>query len=125
VAKNRRQEQEDRVAQRLAPKAAQKADNPQQTIAELKDLVIAYAKQETVDPIKGLGRWVGYGLGGAVLLGAGVFFLAMAVLRALQTQTGDAFADWRSFIPYLIVVVLLSIVAGFAYLAARRRRPKT
>ena len=98
------------------------ADNPQQTIRELKDLVVAYAKQETIDPIKGLGRFVGFGIGGAVLLGTGCFFLAMAILRALQTQTGDAFADWRSFLPYLIVVILLLIVAFISYLAAKKRR---
>ena len=98
------------------------ADNPQQTIRELKDLVVAYAKQETIDPIKGLGRFVGFGIGGAVLLGSGCFFLAMAILRALQTQTGDAFADWRSFLPYLIVVILLLIVAFISYLAAKKRR---
>ena len=98
------------------------ADNPQQTIRELKDLVVAYAKQETIDPIKGLGRFVGFGIGGAVLLGTGCFFLAMAILRALQTQTGDAFADWRSFLPYLIVVILLFIVAYIAYVAAKKRR---
>ena len=98
------------------------ADNPQQTIRELKDLVVAYAKQETIDPIKGLGRFVGFGVGGAVLLGTGGFFLAMAILRALHTQTGDAFADWRSFLPYLIVVILLLIVAFVAYLAAKKRR---
>jgi hypothetical protein len=100
------------------------ADNPQQTIRELKDLVIAYAKQETIDPIKGLGRYVGYGVGGAVLLGCGVFFLSMAVLRVLQTQTGDAFADWRSFLPYLIVVVLLLICAFIAYAGATKRKAK-
>ena len=98
------------------------ADNPQQTIRELKDLVVAYAKQETIDPIKGLGRFVGFGIGGAVLLGTGGFFLAMALLRALQTQTGDTFADWRSFFPYLIVVILLLIVAFVAYVAAKKRR---
>ena len=43
------------------------ADNPQQTVRELKDLVIAYAKQEATDPLKGLGRYVGFGLGGALL----------------------------------------------------------
>ena len=46
----------------------------------------------------------------------------MAILRALQTQTGDAFADWRSFLPYLIVVILLLIVAYISYLAAKKRR---
>jgi len=97
------------------------ADNPQETIRELKDLVIAYAKQETIDPLKGLGRYIGYGVGGAVLLGSGVFFLAMALLRALQTQTGDVFADWRSFFPYFIVVVVLLVIAGIAFMLARKR----
>jgi len=97
------------------------ADNPQETIRELKDLVIAYAKQETIDPLKGLGRYIGYGVGGAVLLGTGVFFLAMAGLRALQTQTGDTFADWRSFFPYFIVVIVLLVIAGIAFMLARKR----
>jgi hypothetical protein len=97
------------------------ADNPQETIRELKDLVIAYAKQETIDPLKGLGRYIGYGVGGAVLLGTGVFFLAMAGLRALQTQTGDTFADWRSFFPYFIVVIVLLAIAGIAFMLARKR----
>jgi hypothetical protein len=96
------------------------ADNPQETIRELKDLVIAYAKQETIEPLKGLGRYIGYGVGGAVLLGTGVF-LAMAGLRALQTQTGDTFADWRSFFPYLIVVIVLLAIAGIAFVLARKR----
>jgi hypothetical protein len=100
------------------------ADNPQQTIKELRDLVIAYAKQETIEPLKGLGRYLGFGVGGAVLLGFGVFFLSMAVLRVLQMHTGDAFADWRSFLPYLIVVILLLVCAFIAYTAATRRRTK-
>jgi membrane protein DedA with SNARE-associated domain len=98
------------------------ADTPQETIRELKDLVVAYAKQETIDPLKGLGRYVAYGILGAVLLGSGLFFLSMGVLRVLQTQTGDAFADWRSFLPYLIVVALLLILAYIAYVAASKRK---
>jgi Putative Actinobacterial Holin-X, holin superfamily III len=99
-------------------------DNPQQTIRELKDLVVAYAKQEMLDPLKGMGRYLGYGVGGAVLLGTGIFFLAMALLRALQTQTGDAFADWRSFLPYLIVVVVLVVLAALFWMAASRKRDR-
>jgi hypothetical protein len=99
-------------------------DNPQQTIRELKDLVVAYAKQETLEPLKGLGRWVGFGLLGGFLLATGIFFLSMAALRALQTQTGDAFADWRSFLPYLIVVTVLVILAGVFWSVRSKRRAK-
>ena len=71
------------------------ADNPQQTIRELKELVIAYAKQETVDPIKGLGRYVAFGVLGALLIGLGVMFLAIgaaarAAGRAATARTSPA-----------------------------------
>ena len=94
-------------------------DNPAQTIRELKDLVVAYAKQEMLDPLKGMGKYLGFGLGGAVLLGTGIFFLAMALL---QTETGDAFEDWRSFLPYLIVVVVLVVIAALFWMASSRKR---
>ena len=98
-------------------------DNPAQTIRELKDLVVVYAKQEMLDPLKGMGKYLGFGLGGAVLLGTGIFFLAMALLRALRRpQTGDTFADWRSFLPYLIVVVVLVVIAALFWMASSRKR---
>lgn len=100
------------------------SDNPQQTIRELKDLVVAYVKQEMLDPLKGMGRYLGFGVAAAVLLGTGIFFLAMSLLRALQTQTGDAFADWRSFLPYVIVVVVLIVLAALFWMAASRKRDK-
>jgi Putative Actinobacterial Holin-X, holin superfamily III len=98
--------------------------SPQQTIRDLKDLVVAYAKQELLDPLKGLGRYLGFGIGGAFLLGIGIFFLAMGVLRLLQTQTGRWFHDWRSFIPYLIVVAFLLLVAGFCWMSAMRKKER-
>ena len=89
---------------------------PSKTISEvgqeLFELLKAYAKQETIDPLRSLGRYLGFGLGGAALLSGGVFFLAMAALRALQTQTGSLFTGFWSWVPYLIVAIgLLAVIA--------------
>ena len=78
--------------------------------SELLDLVRAYAKQETVEPLKGLGRFVAFGIAGALLLGTGLVLLAVGVLRVLQTETGDTFDGNWSWAPYLIVLALCAIV---------------
>jgi Putative Actinobacterial Holin-X, holin superfamily III len=88
-----------------------------QLVAELWELVIAYFKQETVVPLKKLGRYLGLGLAGSLLLGFGVIFLGMAGLRALQTETGDTFTgDW-SWVPYGIVFVGLVVGAAISWKA--------
>jgi hypothetical protein len=87
-----------------------------QLVLELRDLIVLYVTQETVVPLKALGRYVGLGAGGAILMGLGVVFLAMALLRALQT-TSDVFDGNWSFVPYLIVVVVLLAGAGITWLA--------
>ncbi|HEX6569776.1 MAG TPA: hypothetical protein VF015_11440 [Acidimicrobiales bacterium] len=84
---------------------------------ELWALTKDYARQETIDPIKGVGRYLGYGLGGALLLGVGVILLMLAGLRALQTETGDALDGNLSWLPYLIVLV---VAAGLVALAVSR-----
>ena len=100
------------------------ADNPQQDVRELKDLVVAYAKQETIEPLKGLGRYVGYGLAGALLMGTGVAFLAIGLLRALQENRGWAVHGNWSWVPYVIDVVLLLVVAGLVWMARTKRSAK-
>ncbi len=84
---------------------------PQQ-VTDLRDLVVAYVKQETVVPLKSLGRWIGFGIGGSLLMGFGVVFLAMAGLRALQTETGETFTGNWSWVPYLIMVFVLALGAA-------------
>ncbi len=98
------------------------ADNPQDTIRELRELVVAYTKQETVEPLKGLGRFVGFGLAGALLMGTGVAFLAVAGLRALQDETRPHLTGNWSWVPYAIVVVLTLGLAGGAWAARGRRK---
>lgn len=90
----------------------------QKTVAEigqeLLELLRAYALQETVEPLKKLGAYLGWGAGGSVLMSLGVFFLGLGFLRVLQTQTGDTFDDAWSWAPYLIVAAVLSIVIALA-----------
>ncbi len=88
-----------------------------QLMAELKELVVAYVRQQTLVPLQQLGRYVAFGILGSLLLGVGVLFLAVGGLRVLQTETGDTFAgDW-SFAPYLIVVVALAAGAALTWKA--------
>ena len=95
---------------------------PRQQINELKDLLIAYFKQETIDPLKGLARYVAFGLLGASLIGTGICFLAVGGLRALQTETGTTFRGHWSWAPYGITVCGLLAVAVAAVLMARSPR---
>jgi hypothetical protein len=91
--------------------------NVPDTLQELKDLLVAYAKQETIDPLRNLGRYLGFGLAGMALITLGTFFLAMALLRFLQTMLGGFFDGFWSWGPYVIVMVLLS---GAIVLALKR-----
>lgn len=83
--------------------------------AELWDLVRAYAKQETVEPMKGLSRKAGWGLLGSVMLSIGLVLMLLGGLRALQTETGSTFDGNWSWAPYLIALagagVVLALVA--------------
>lgn len=91
------------------------------------ELTVDYVKQETVDPLKALGRFLAFGAVGAFTMGLGVLFGLVAVLRLLQEETG-AFHGNLSWIPYLIVVVVgVAVLALAAWRVvsgpARRRRP--
>jgi hypothetical protein len=89
------------------------------TVRELWSLLKSYARQETVDPLKSLGRSLGWGLLGAILVSASVMFLGLSVLRVLQSET-TVFADRLSWLPYLIVAVLMLAVIGLALFGISR-----
>jgi len=83
-------------------------------VGELKQLTIDYAKQETLEPLKALGRYVGFGLAGALLLATGVAFLVLGALRVLQTETGSVFTGHLSWAPYFITLAGCALVAGLS-----------
>lgn len=95
--------------------------SPKDTFDELRDLVTVYAKQETVDPLKNLGRWIAFGLSGAVSMSIGLVLLGLGGLRALQTTTGEAFDGNLNWLPYLIMFVVLLAVLGLTGRAMMKR----
>lgn len=89
----------------------------------LRDLVVGYLKQETLEPLKALGRYVAFGTAGSVLAAIGLVLLVLAGLRAMQEETGSTFAGAHSWMPYAVCAVGTLAVMAFAGLRIVRPRP--
>lgn len=85
---------------------------PDRTSGDLPDLLRRYVRQETVDPLRNLGRFLGLGIAGSLMTATGVVLLGIGVLRLLQ--------DWSvlngswSWVPYLAVALALGMIAVLA-----------
>ncbi len=91
---------------------------------DLWQLVVAYVKQETLEPIKGVGRYVAFGLAGSLVLATGLVLLFLGALRLLQDETGTTFTGNLSWLPYLITLLACGLVAGAAMKARGRGQRK-
>jgi hypothetical protein len=77
-------------------------------------LTLDYLKQEALDPLKGLGRFLIWGLAGSLAIAVGILLILVGILRVLQAETGTALTgDW-SWVPYFAVAALGLGVAGIA-----------
>ncbi len=93
-----------------------------QVLAELWELVVAYARQETLTPLRSLGRVVALGSAGSLLVGIGAVCWGIGVLRLLQAETGTTFDGTWSFVPYVAVTVLLVVGGGAVFALGTRDR---
>ncbi len=85
------------------------------SIAETVQLVKDYARQETLDPLRNAGRWILFGLLGAVLLGLATAFLALGLLRLVQSEWGGTFGGrWTHLVPYLFGAALCIVAIALA-----------
>lgn len=98
--------------------------NPLEGAQEIQQMVVGYAKQETVEPLKQLGRYLGFGLAGSVLVFMGTFFLGLATLRLMQSFEVFGGSSWASSLPYVITIVSLALVLALIYSAMSRAKQK-
>ena len=87
--------------------------------AEILETVLKYVKTETLKPIRGAGRWIGFGLVAALMLSIGLVLGALGILRLVQTSgLGDS-SSW-SWLTY--VVALLVCTSAFFFAVSRIRK---
>jgi len=86
-----------------------RGNSVQRDLDEIKALALRYIKEETIQPIKEMGRFVLWGAVGSLLVGFGYLFLLFGALRFLQDQF-KVLDGTLSWIPYLVVVVLAALV---------------
>jgi hypothetical protein len=85
-----------------------RADKEHVSIGELVEYVKTYARQETLGPLKGAGRWLALGTAAAAALGLGLMLLMLGLLRLLQTEWERSATGRLSWLSYLIVLVAVA-----------------
>lgn len=98
--------------------------NPVEGAQEIQRLLVDYAKQETVEPLKTLGRYLKFGIPGALFMFMGVFFIGLATLRLFQSLDPFEGGSWMSTLPYLITIVVLVAAIGLLYRSMTRATRK-
>lgn len=96
------------------PEARRKATDARADAGELVKLVKAYVLQETVAPLKGMARSVAFGTAAGLFSGIALVLMLIALLRALQTETGTFFAGQWNWAPYVLTMVAATMVIGIA-----------
>jgi uncharacterized membrane protein YidH (DUF202 family) len=98
--------------------------NPLEGAQDIQRLLIDYAKQETIDPLKTLKRYLTSGLLGSILMFLGVTFLGMGTLRLLQTLEVFEGNSWASLGPYGITIVVFLLAIGILMFSMMRAKRK-
>jgi len=83
-------------------------------VSELVDLLKRYVLQETIGPLKTMGRSLGFGAAAAIMFGIGATFALIGVLRVLESETGTVFGGDLSWAPYALTSVACIAVIGLA-----------
>jgi hypothetical protein len=80
------------------------------SIGDVIDTIKAYAQQQTIGPLKNVGRWLAYGAAASFTLAIGLIVLLLGVLRLVQAEWERAATGSLSWLAYVITLVLTVIL---------------
>jgi len=106
------------ASSRISPRAPKGSVDQ---VGDLFDSVKQYARQETVEPIKGAIRWVGVGSLAALSLGLALVFSSLGVLRLSQDLGGTVLDGSWSFIHYFITLCVVAALVVITFSRVSRR----
>lgn len=97
--------------------------NPIDEAKELQQMLVSYAKQETIEPLKTLRGYLLWGIGGSIFMFLGVMFVGFGTLRLLQSNV-DEFegGSYGSLFPYLGALGVLILMIILLFLAFTRAK---
>lgn len=90
------------------------------SIGDVIETVKAYALQETVGPLKGAGRWLGYGAAGSFVLALGLMLILLGGLRAVQVEWEGVNTGSWSWVPYVIALVVTLVLLALTLMRIKK-----
>lgn len=96
----------------VSPERSASPSGDTDPIVDLVDSVKLYARQETIDPIRGAARWVLVGTLASASLGIALVMFTLGVLRLSQDLGGEALDGSWSFVHYVIALVVVSALVA-------------
>lgn len=84
-------------------------------MTDVLDSVKAYAKQETIEPLKGAGRWLAVGTLASLCLGLAMVFGSLGILRLSQDLGGTVLDGSWSFLHYFITCLITGILVAVTF----------
>ncbi len=88
---------------------------PVSQAGDLFDSVKQYARQETLEPLKGAARWVGVGSVAALSLGMALMFSTLGILRLSQDLGGTTLDGSWSFVHYVITLCVVAALVSVTF----------
>ena len=90
------------------------------SVGEVIDFVKTYAKQETIGPLKGAGRWLGFGAAAAFAMGLGLMIVLLGVLRLVQTELDRLSTGSLSWAAYGVTLIVTLVLLALTLLRVKK-----